>query len=250
MITDTIESTIERRLLVNYRIEPELVAARLPRPLRPQIVNGWAVGGVCFIRLGAIRPRRVPATLGITTENVAHRFGVEWDDEQGAQVGVYVPRRDSNSRITSWAGGSVFPGQYHLARFRISEDPSRISIGVVSRDASVCLSVLARPAAELGGSLFDSTDEAIDFFRRGSLSYSPAGSSDCLDGVRLISASWRAEPATVERMASSLLDDTRQFPAGTCTLDSGLIMRNLPVHWSSEGAMRSTSEGLEKSVHV
>lgn len=241
MITDTIESEIVRRLLVNYRIEPDLVASQLPRPLRPQIVKGWAIGGVCFIRLGAIRPKHLPSGLGMTTENVAHRFAVEWEDDQGIHVGVYVPRRDTNSRITSVAGGRVFPGKYHLARFAVSDDISSIRIGVMSRDTSVRLSVLAHRGGPLGGSLFDSTSDAIDFFRRGSLSYSPGGTPGCLEGVRLAGVSWQAEPATVERMESSLFDDARQFPAGTSTLDSGLIMRNLPVRWSSEGSLTSTT---------
>jgi Uncharacterized conserved protein (COG2071) len=86
MITDVVDCTIERRLLVNYRIEPEFVAPLLPEPFRPQLVNGYAVGGVCFLRLGQIRPARVPQALGLTTENVAHRFAVEWDTDEGARV--------------------------------------------------------------------------------------------------------------------------------------------------------------------
>ena len=46
----SVQCTIERRLLVNYRIDPELVMAQLPAPFRPQMCSGWAVGGVCFIR--------------------------------------------------------------------------------------------------------------------------------------------------------------------------------------------------------
>jgi hypothetical protein len=36
-------------------------------------------------------------------------------------------------------------------------------------------------------------------------------------------------------MTSSLFDDRSAFPAGTCTLDSGLIMRELPVRWMATG---------------
>src|SRR5271155_3843938 len=99
MLTDAVACTIERRLLVNYRIDPELVARQLPEPLRPQLVSGWAVGGVCFIRLAGLRPNHFPSAVGIKTENVAHRFAVEWDDETRTQVGVFIPRRDTNSRV-------------------------------------------------------------------------------------------------------------------------------------------------------
>ena len=39
--------------------------------------------------------------VGIRTENVAHRFAVEWDGDDCTQVGVFIPRRDTNSRITA-----------------------------------------------------------------------------------------------------------------------------------------------------
>jgi hypothetical protein len=48
----TMSSVIERRLLVNYRVDPAAAASLLPTPLRPQLVNGWAVAGICLIRAG------------------------------------------------------------------------------------------------------------------------------------------------------------------------------------------------------
>jgi hypothetical protein len=57
MLTREVDCTIARRLLVNYRVDPEVVAAQLPAPFRPQTVSGWAVGGVCFIALRHLRRR-------------------------------------------------------------------------------------------------------------------------------------------------------------------------------------------------
>jgi hypothetical protein len=238
MITNAVESTIERRLLVNYRIEPDRVAALLPRPFRPQLVSGWAVGGVCFIRLGALRLAHMPSALGVTTENVAHRFAVEWDGDEGPRVGVYVPRRDTNSRLTSLAGGRLFPGHHWLATFDVHEQGPELRIAVASRDSVVGLAVQAREASHLGGSLFGSIDDAVDFFRRGSVGYSPTERSGAgrLDGVRLVSDRWDARPVTVEHMASSVFEDETQFPPGTCILDSGMVMRDLPVEWLAQGA--------------
>jgi hypothetical protein len=63
-------SVIERRLLVNYRVDPEVAARllaplQLPTPLWPQLVNGWAVAGICLIRLGKLRPTGVPGWAGV-----------------------------------------------------------------------------------------------------------------------------------------------------------------------------------------
>lgn len=233
MTARTLECTIERRLLVNYRIDPEVVAPLLPPPFRPQLVSGQAVGGVCFIRLGRFRPGHLPRVPRLTTENAAHRFAVEWGDPGQPRTGVYVPRRDTSSRITAAAGGKVFPGWYRLARFEVSEPGGEVHVDVTSRDDGTQLAVVAAPAAVLASELFATLDDAVDFFRRGALGFSPAARTGCLDGVRLHSDSWAAQPMTVRRMRSSLFDDTMIFPPGTCSLDCALLMRNLPARWAS-----------------
>ena len=52
----TIEGVIDRRVLVNFRVEPRTMAALLPSSLRPQLVDGWAIAGICLIRLQDLRP--------------------------------------------------------------------------------------------------------------------------------------------------------------------------------------------------
>lgn len=234
MIARHIDCVIERRLLVSYRIDPGRVDPLLPRPFRPQLVNGHAVGGVCFIRMGDLRPARLPRAAGMTTENVAHRFAVEWDDEHGSHVGVYIPRRDTSSRITATLGARIFPGAYHLARFQVSESADVIRIGVRSRDHVVSLSVAAAPAATLSSGLFASLDEATGFFRRGALGLSPSAADGCLDGVRLNSANWAARPMSISAMDSSVFDDAATFPSKTCAIDSALLMTNITARWSAE----------------
>jgi len=242
MLTDSFDCTIERRLLVNYRIDPEVVMRLLPAPFRPQLLSGWAVGGVCFIRLGGLRPAHFPSVVGSRTENVAHRFAVEWDDDRGTHVGVFVPRRDTSSRLTALAGDKLFPGAYHLARFTVDERASELRIGVDSRDGTLALCVSAQEAPSLGGELFGSLDDALTFFRRGSLGYSPSGSTGSLIGVRLVSENWEGRPVSISHMASSMFDDDRAFPEGSCTFDSALVMRNLPVRWHTEGRLKSQSQ--------
>jgi hypothetical protein len=241
MLTREVDCTIARRLLVNYRVDPDVVAAQLPAPFRPQTVSGWAVGGVCFIALRHLRPVGLPAALGFSSENVAHRFAVEWDEDDGRHVGVYVPRRDSGSRVISLSGGRVFPGRHGFARFEVNDTGTDLQIEVVSRDHSVRLQVRARTAQAMTGELFSSIDRAISFFRTAPLGYSPAQGPKGFDGVRLLSERWDAEPASVCEMRSSLFDDEALFPRGTCTLDSALVMRNLSVRWASQGRLRPRS---------
>ena len=60
----------------------------MPPPFRRRFFGGVGLAGVCLIRLADLRPLGMPQTIGLTTENAAHRVAVEWDGPDGA-----VPRR-------------------------------------------------------------------------------------------------------------------------------------------------------------
>jgi uncharacterized protein YqjF (DUF2071 family) len=244
VITRRINCTIERRLLVNYRIAPELVAVRLPAPLRPQLVKGYAVGGICFIRLADTRPAHLPKALGLRTENVAHRFAVEWDDRDGVRTGVYVPRRDTNSLLASISGDRVFPGRYGLARFSVSEQPGQLDISVHSRDRRVQIHVTATASDNVDSRLFDTEYDAMEFFRQGRLGYSPAAHRQTLDAVSFASDRWEARPVHISHMRSSLFDNPADFPPGSCTLDSGLLMENLQAAWTTQDSLATSCPSI------
>jgi uncharacterized protein YqjF (DUF2071 family) len=228
-----VDSVIERRLLVNYRITPERVAALLPAPFRPQLVNDHAVGGVCFIRLTGTRLRHLPRAAGLASENVAHRFAVEWDDAGGSRTGVYVPRRETSSRLTATLGDRVFPGAYHLARFQVAESGDMMRIDVRSLDGEVSLSATTIEADTFTSGLFPTLDAASRFFREGCLGFTPAAGGR-LDEVRLRAATWAVRPVTIAQMRSSVFDDAVRFPPGTCTLDSALLMSNIAARWTTD----------------
>jgi hypothetical protein len=227
-------SIIERRLLVNYRVDPQVAASLLPAPLRPQLVNGWAVAGICLIRLGRLRPSRVPGWAGMRTENAAHRIAVEWDATGGRQPGVYIPRRDSNSVATVLAGGRLFPGEHHRASFDVRETAQDLHVAFASTDGTARVSIDARVAQRLEGSaLFADLREASDFFRRGSAGFSAARDSGRLDGLELHADRWVVEPAEVHAACSSFFGDARLFPPGSVTLDCALLMRDIPATWTA-----------------
>src|ERR1700683_3947440 len=105
-----IRGLIDRRILVNFRADSDVLARLLPAPFRPKLVNGMGMAGVCLIRLKSIRPRFLPAFLGISSENAAHRIAVEWDEDGETTEGVFIPRRDTSSRLNTLLGGRLFPG--------------------------------------------------------------------------------------------------------------------------------------------
>jgi hypothetical protein len=115
-----IQGIIERRILANYRVDPACLRRLLPAPLRPQLIRGYGVAGICLIRLAAIRPRGLPAALGVSSENAAHRIAVEWDEAGQTRRGVYIPRRDTSSRFNVLAGGRLLPGSITMRDSRFT----------------------------------------------------------------------------------------------------------------------------------
>ena len=228
---------IARRILVNYRVDPDVLGALVPAPFRPKLVEGLGLAGVCLIRLERIRPRAVPAALGVSSENAAHRIAVEWDEEGERREGVYIPRRDSTSRLNALVGGRLFPGVYHHARFEVAEHDPRYRVQLDSDDGATHLLVEGRRTNELPTtSLFRSLAEASAFFERGAIGYSPRSRSGGYDGLELRSFGWRVEPLAVDAVESSFFDDRRRFPAGSAVFDCALLMRRVTHEWHARQA--------------
>ena len=130
------------------------------------------------------------------------------------------------------AGGRLFPGEHHRARFSVREQGDHFEVCVESLDGTLAVEVRARVVPELPeGSVFASLDAASKFFRQGPLGYSATRQPGRYDGVELHCATWRVEPVLVEHVQSSFFDDPELFPGGAAQFDSALVMRNLPAEW-------------------
>lgn len=228
----TISGIIDRRILANYRVDPTCMAAQLPPPFRPQIVNGFAVGGICLIRLKQVRPKLLPVRWGLSSENAAHRIAVEWESEGKLRQGVYIPRRDSNSILNSLVGGKIFPGLHHRARFTVVESSRRHSVRMKSDDGTVTVDVSGTVADTFpNGSVFESLIKASDFFAQGSLGYSDTTTLGRFDGLELKCDTWQVEPLDVDSIQSSFFEDSTRFPAGSVEFDCALLMRDIVHEW-------------------
>lgn len=235
-----IQGVIDRRILVNYRVDPYVLARVVPRPFRPQIVAGCGVAGICLIRLKGIRPRWLPAFLGIGSENAAHRIAVEWDEAGELRRGVYIPRRDSSSVWNALAGGRLFPGMHHHSQFEVRESGDEYSINVSNADGTrVAVAGRISPALP-ATSVFGSLEEASEFFARGALGYSVTRQVGAFDGLELRTESWEMTPLEVRRVKSSWFSDTSIFPRGSIEFDSALLMREIRHEWHGRGRLCET----------
>jgi hypothetical protein len=235
-----ITGIIRRRILLNYRVVPETVRAILPSNFRPKLYAGYAIAGICLIRLEEIRPKGMPGFVGISSENSAHRIAVEWEGADGAKhEGVFVPRRDTDSRLNALAGGRIFPGVHHLSRFTVKDQEGRISLRVDADDREEPLVDLQ--AGEDEGfpstSIFGGLAESSAFFEAGCVGYSSRPDSCILDGLLLEVADWRVSSLKVDHVKSAYFDDRSIFPDGSIEFDHALLMRDIAHQWRSVAEM-------------
>ena len=242
----TIEGTIDRRLLVNYRVDPHYLQRLLPGPFRPMRIHGMGIAGICLIRLKQIRPRALPALLGLSSENAAHRIAVEWEENGTYREGVYIPRRDTSSQFNTFFGGKLFPGVHHHAHFQVTEGDDSFHIQIASDDGETRVAVEARVTSQLPEhSIFASLEEASAFFEQGSLGYSVTKEVGRLDSLELRCLNWKVEPLQVTKAQSSFFDDPQRFPPGSVELDCALLMRAIRHEWYVREPFRSTDSLVE-----
>lgn len=228
----TLRGIIDRRILVNFRVRPDVVRSWLPSSFRPQLVKGWAMAGICLIRLKNVRPAGLPAAFGLASENAAHRIAVEWVDDGVRREGVFIPRRDTSSILQAFAGGRFLPGVHHIARFEVAEGHGEYQLRMRSHDGAATVELRARRAQKIPEtSLFASLAEVSEFFARSSTGYSPTEKPGGYDGLELRTARWEVAPLEVESIKSSFFDDRNRFPSGTIHFDCALLMENIEHEW-------------------
>lgn len=240
----TLSGTIARRLLVNFRADPGVVQSLLPSPFRPQLQKGYAILGVCLIRLEGVRPAFSPPGLALSSENAAHRFAVAWDDEQGEeQTGVYIPRRDTNSRLSALCGGRLFPGEQHLARFEVALDSNgELDFSMRSRDGAVEVRLRGRTSDKWpASSCFANVEEASAFFQGGTRGFSPRSRTHGVDGMQLHTDLWRVEPFEASEVFSNFYADQTKFPRESVEYDHTLFMHDIAHQWSATPELEALS---------
>ncbi|MEY2507986.1 MAG: hypothetical protein QOH01_2315 [Verrucomicrobiota bacterium] len=234
MLLDTIHGIIDRRVLLNYHIDPEVLQQVLPPGFRPKVFRGKGIGGVCMIRFRELRPRKVPAWLGLGSENAAHRIAVEWDQDDGTKEGVFIPRRDTNSTLNKLLGGTVFPGIFDKGSFVAHETVDEISVTIRRQDGSEEAHFKGRVGQALPDtSLFDTVEQAASFFSLGATGYSATREKGHYHGMELRSLDWSIDPMEVEAAHTSFFSDRARFPEGSVELDCALVMRGIEHEWHS-----------------
>ena len=174
----------------------------------------------------------------MSSENAAHRIAVEWDEAGRRRTGVYVPRRDTPSKFNTLAGGRLFPGVHHHAKFQVAEHHDHYSVTIDSDDGQVHIAMSGHVAESLPpDSVFGSVDEAAEFFEEGALGFSPTLRLNHLEGIELCPRNRNIVPLAVDHVGSSYFENNVLFPPGTIELDSALLMRGIDHEWHISDSM-------------
>jgi len=227
-----LEGVIARRVLLNFRADPEVAQRLLPIPLEVEQQHGSAILGVCLIRLEQLRPRGIPGALGVRSENMAHRVAIRYPTPAGIKPGVLIWRRETDQKLVQLLGGRLFPGVHHAARFRVIDDRDHLEMEVTTPGKEADVKFSAQRAREWTATkAFSSFQEASEFFRKGDCGFSCSLHGNRLEGLQLKTLRWEMQPLAVESQHCRFYADTARFPAGSIAFDSALLMRGLPHEW-------------------
>jgi hypothetical protein len=228
-----LNGVIDRRILINYRVKPEVVEALLPPHLEPLIINGYASAGICLLRLKHIGMKYSPSFMRITSENAAHRFLVKFKEGNNVH-GVYIPRRDTDSMLNIVLAGKLFSWPHYRASFEVAEQMGKYSLKMRSSDEHTTLSVQTELVDVFpSNSMFNSIDDASVCFQGSSLGISPSMKQGRFKAIELKTKTWAVEPLNVLSLNSSYFQNAPLFPKGSIEFDNALLMRGIEHEWLS-----------------
>jgi hypothetical protein len=237
-----LEAVVARRVLVNYRVDLAIARRLVPAPLEPLEHRGSALAGISLVRLVELRPRGLGPLVGLTIENLAHRIAVTAPGgrRKPRNLGTYVFRRDTESRLVAAIGSPLFAGANRRASFEVEEDLARLRIAVTTADGGGDTRIGIEWGASFAATCaFSSLGEVQEFFGACELGYSGGVRSP----VRLRPTAWALEPVRVLETRSRFFEDAATFPEGTAELDAVVGMRSQAPEWVE---VRALPEILEE----
>jgi hypothetical protein len=219
-----LEGTIARRLVLNFRADPKDLAPLVPAPLTIEVINGYAVFGVCLIKLEKVRMKGMPRVFGVSAESMAHRIAVK--------EGVFIWRRDTGQRLMSTFGGRLFPGIFQPAHFHVEETKDEISMQIQTKNGEADTRLRARYGVPWKATpVFPTLEQASRFLEVGNCGFSCARAPAKLEGMRLETQRWKVESLHVEDFQSRYLDGLSVKVGQRFEFDHALSMHNIPHQW-------------------
>lgn len=229
-----VQGLCSRRIILNWRVNPDSLQKILPAPFRPKLVEENGIVGICIIELEEMRPKGMPAFVGMRSINAAPRIAVEWPDEDKPgqfEQGVYIPRRYTSAKWNAFVSKlRFFPTASGAGDIEVEEDEDgKIQAHAVAPDG-MKLSFSGHTADRLDdGSVFKTTQEASDFLKAAQVAYSPNDVNEEFDAIKLKTYQWEAAALSKNEAECTFISDN--FKGDEANFDSALIMRGIAHEW-------------------
>jgi hypothetical protein len=208
------------------------VARQIPESLELNLVNGFAMVGLCLIRMERLRPSFMPFEFGLCSENIAHRVAVNYRENGETKPGVFIWRRETDSRLIAALGGRAFSGVHQRAEISIDEHGNEIKLEARTANGEADVALHAATTPEWNPTrLFPSFEMASDFLRAGCCGFSLGHDESSLEALTLRTLSWEMTPLVLKSLTSAFYEDEERFPAGSIALDHALLMRGIALEW-------------------
>lgn len=223
-----VQTCFRQCFLVNFSIEPAVLAAALPTPLVPDTYGGRAWLSVVIARMERMRPVGVPGMLGITYNQVVYRAVVRCGDRRG----VHFLRSDADSRIMAALGNAMSFFAFHHARI-IFGDHAAGTVSVRSADGTADIEArFANPRPRLpSSSAFADLDEAKQWLVELFDAFHPR-TPRLVDVVSIRRNDWRLTVVDDEIGRYAFMDGSGMFPRGTTAIDSIFAVKDLTYRWN------------------
>lgn len=226
-MSPAIRGVVERRILVNYRVDVETLDTVLPEPFRGREAgeSGKGIGSLCFMRINDARLRFTPKSTGVSVETMTHRISAERENNGETEHCVYVPRRDVSSEFCAAVGRSALPTDLNCADFRVEERNGVFRIRVDCGEEYAGVEAHETESNEVeGGSVFDSIESASEFFCEAGVRYSPSG--ERYDSIEFCPREFKMKPVKVKELQSSYFERLEG-----AELDSAFSMEDIEHEW-------------------
>jgi hypothetical protein len=191
---------IDRCWLFTYQTPEEEARSLLPGQLEPVTRAGCAFWSVVVCHLRCMRPKGLPAAVGMSYWHAAYRFYVRFHPASGPPVeGLYFLRSDCDRPLMTLMGNLLTDYNFHTAGIEVAEEPSRVQFSIRSPDAPAAAMIdRAQPPRLPAHSAFATLEEAAAFLKyqpRG-ISPAPGGWASIVD-IERDEAAWRSRIVTV-----------------------------------------------------
>lgn len=224
--------TVFRRcLLVNFGVDPGVLASVLPAGIEPDLHGGEAFVSVVVAELDRMRPAFLPRALGVTYDQIVYRAVVRCGDERG----VYFLRSDADSRVMCAFGNALSFFRFHRSAIAFRDHDGLLDLDVATAGGTADIHATyavadARPELP-ETSRFDDLSQARAWLVELYAAFARTPGRAHVDVVRIDRGAWNLRVVEDLRGRYAFMAAGVPFGPGAARLDSTFLVDDIEYRW-------------------